>query len=375
MVKIGVLTSSRADFGVYLPLLKAFKAEEDIQFEIIAFGTHLSTLHGYTIDEIEKNNFNVKHKISSLISDDSENAIATSAALTMLKFADFWSNHKTHFDIVLCLGDRYEMFSAVIAGVPFGIKFVHFYGGDFSKGAIDNVYRDSMTHCSIMHFTSTNECANRVKQMVTDYFSIDVVGILSIEELGNMKLLTIDEFLIKWRINLRLPTILITFHPETVCPENNLQYSQVIFETLSDIQKSYQLVITMPNADTNGSWYRKTFEKLKTKYPDKIHLIENFGLQSYFSCMKYSKLMIGNTSSGISESASFNKYFINVGDRQIGRLLGNNVIPVPYNKETIINEIQKTAEKDDYTEKNIYKKEDALKIIIDRIKSFKIEHI
>jgi len=130
MVKIGVLTSSRADFGVYLPLLRAFQNDKEISFEIIAFGTHLSNLHGYTINEIEKSNFKVKYKIRSLISDDSENAVATSAALTSLKFSDFWENHKNEFDVVLCLGDRYEMFSAVISGIPFGIKFAHFYGGE-----------------------------------------------------------------------------------------------------------------------------------------------------------------------------------------------------------------------------------------------------
>jgi GDP/UDP-N,N'-diacetylbacillosamine 2-epimerase (hydrolysing) len=370
MVRIGVLTSSRADFGVYLPLLKAFKKDTEICFEIIAFGTHLSNFHGYTINEIEKNDFEIKYKISSLISDDTENAIATSAALTSLKFADFWTNHKDEFDVVLCLGDRFEMFSAVVAGIPFGIKFAHFYGGDYSQGAIDNVYRDSLTHCSDIHFTSTQECADRVKQMVKNFVSIDVIGILSIEELENMNLLSLDDFFEKWNINIRLPTILGTFHPETIHPENNIQYSKIVFETLAIIQKSFQLVITMPNADTNGIIFRKMFEKLKLDFSKRVHLIENFGLQSYFSCMKHSKLMIGNSSSGISEAASFNKYFISIGNRQKGRRLGPNVISVPFDKKMIVNAIMKTMQLGEYFGENIYKKNEALKLISYRLKSF-----
>lgn len=371
MVRIGVLTSSRADFGVYLPLLKAFQNDKEIDFEIIAFGTHLSNFHGYTIKEIEENNIRVGYKIASLISDDSENAIATSAALTSLKFADFWANHKNEFDVVLCLGDRYEMFSAVISGIPFGIKFAHFYGGDYSEGAIDNVYRDAMTHCSVFHFTSSQEYADRVRKMVKNFISVDVIGILSIEELENMKLLTLDEFFQKWNIDLKIPTILVTIHPETIHPENNLQYSKVIFETLEVIHKAYQLVITMPNADTNGIMYRKTFEKLKNSFPNQIHLIENFGLQSYFSCMKLSKLMIGNTSSGISEAATFNKYFINIGDRQGGRQKGPNVISVPFKTEQIINEIQNTLQRGEYYGGNIFKKEGSLQLIIHKLKTYK----
>jgi len=371
MVKIGVLTSSRADFGVYLPLLRAFQNDKEISFEIIAFGTHLSNLHGYTINEIEKSNFKVKYKIRSLISDDSENAVATSAALTSLKFSDFWENHKNEFDVVLCLGDRYEMFSAVISGIPFGIKFAHFYGGDYSEGAIDNVYRDALTHCSDLHFTSTQECASRVRKMVKNSVSIDVVGILSIEELENMKLLTLDEFSKKWNIDLKNPTILVSIHPETIHPENNLQFSQVVFETLEIVQKSHQLVITMPNADTNGNMYRRTFEKLNKNYPNQIHVLENLGLQSYFTCMKYAKLMIGNTSSGISEAASFNKYFINIGKRQEGRIKGLNVISVPFEKDLIIYEIEKTIQLGDFSGGNIYKKEGALQLIIRKLKEFK----
>ncbi len=372
MVRIGVLTSSRADFGVYLPLLRAFQQDNDIIFDLIVFGTHLSQIHGYTINNILEENFRVNYRIPTVIADDTENAIATSAALTSLKFADFWANHNDNFDIVLCLGDRYEMFAAVISGVPFGVKFAHLYGGDQSLGAIDNVYRDGMTHASVMHFTSTQRNAERIKRMVNSYYSIDVVGVLSLEDIENLDLLSIEEFKHKWLIDMELPTILVTFHPETIHPENNKYHALIIYEVLKDLVSSFQLVITMPNADTAGKYYRKTYYNLKQEYEDKIHLIETFGTQSYFTCMKHSQLMIGNTSSGISESGSFNKYFLNIGERQIGREFGPNVFSCPYDKNKILEKIQEITQLGKYKGINIYHKNGAIHVILAKLKNFKV---
>ncbi|RPH30789.1 MAG: UDP-N-acetylglucosamine 2-epimerase (hydrolyzing) [Bacteroidales bacterium] len=369
MVKIGVLTSSRADFGVYLPLLKAFKIDPEVSFEIIAFGTHLSNLHGRTIEEIFQAGFTVHSTISSILTDDSEEAIASSAAFTSLKFASFWANHKNDFDIVLCIGDRYEMFAAVIAGVPFGIKFAHFYGGDYSNGAIDNIYRDSISHASTVHFTSSQRCAERVKLLKGNIESVDIIGLLSLDELEKQELLSLDEFKSKWLIDLTVPTILVAFHPETVHPEKNIEHVQVVYEVLNAIQRDFQIVITMPNADTFSSKFRKVFEKIKTKFPRKVFLIENFGIQSYFTCMKAALLMIGNTSSGLSEAASFNKYFINIGDRQNGREIGSNVINVDFKKEEIIRRIYSTIDLGQYQGINIYKQSSAVARILTRLKS------
>ena len=142
-MRIGVLTSSRADFGIYLPLLNLIKLDTFFKLEIIAFGTHLSQLHGYTVHEIEENGFDHIQKIPSLISNDSESSISSSYGLTVLKFADFWHNNK--YDLVFCLGDRFEMSAAVQAGIPFGINYAHIHGGETTLGAIDNVYRHQIS--------------------------------------------------------------------------------------------------------------------------------------------------------------------------------------------------------------------------------------
>lgn len=370
MVRIGVLTSSRADFGVYLPLLKAFRDDEYIHCEIIAFGTHLSTNHGYTINEIKDSGFDVKYTISSILDKDNEEAIATSAANTSLKFSTFWAGNKNKFDIVFCLGDRFEMFAAVLAGVPFGVKFAHLYGGDHSFGAIDNVYRDCITHASFFHFPSTIKCAERVKQLKEANDKIIPVGILSIEDIESMELLSINEFNKKWKVNLEIPTILTTIHPETIEAHNNVNYSMIIKEVIEQLQQQYQVIITMPNADTNGSIYRNIYSEVKIKFPERVFLFENLGIKSYFSCMKHSILMIGNTSSGLSEAPTFNKYFINIGNRQKGREFGGNVINVDFNVDRILESIKTAISHGKYTGINIYKQDGAIKKIISAVKSY-----
>lgn len=368
MINVGVLTSSRADFGIYLPLIRKMKIDQDIDYTIIAFGTHVSKFHGYTLNEILENDLEVKYTIPTLLSSESEEGISTSTALCSLKFSSFWAQHKKDFDIIFCLGDRYEMFAAVSAGVPFGVKFAHLYGGDKSLGVIDNMYRDSLTHFSTLHFTSTESCANRVEDLKAGNDLVEVVGLLSLDDIEDVQLLSVEEFREQWQIDLKKPTILITIHPETVSPERNRKYAQELVHSFLILSKDYQLVITLPNADTEGYVYRECFEKLKRMVPDKIFLIEHFGRTSYFSCMKHCQLLIGNSSSGISEAASFNRYVINVGDRQKGRETGPNTFNARFDATEIVTLTSRIAKDPVYEGENIYRRTGGVEKIIKRIK-------
>ena len=167
-MKIAVLTSSRADYGIYLPLLDALKKENDIILEIITFGTHLSRFHGYSIEGVQNDNYATIHQINSLLVTDDEASIATSYGMTVLKFSDFWS--KNTYDLVFSLGDRFEMSAAVQAGIPFQVKFAHIHGGETTLGAIDNIYRHQITIASSYHFTAT-------------YFLNDAASIIPLEVL------------------------------------------------------------------------------------------------------------------------------------------------------------------------------------------------
>lgn len=364
IVHIAVLSSSRADFGIYLPLLrKILQSKHVFDLKIIAFGSHLSKFHGHTRDEMLLHGFKPDFEIATLLTNDRPDDISTAYALTALKFADFWSYHAKDFDWVLCLGDRFEMAAAVAAGIPFAINFAHIHGGETTLGAIDNIYRHSITLASKLHFVSAFPFRQKIKELTGTDENTFVTGALSLDHLDELKLLSPDDFLEKWHIDLNKPTILITIHPETVAYDKNEIYALECGHALNVLSKRFQLIITMPNADTNGTIYRNMFEKLKDFNNSEIYLIENFGTQSYFTCMKYCKLMIGNSSSGILEAASFQKYVINLGDRQMGRLSGRNVINVPFDRGMIIEKAEKYATMC-FEESNLYKLGNASSIIL-----------
>jgi GDP/UDP-N,N'-diacetylbacillosamine 2-epimerase (hydrolysing) len=367
MIRVGVLTSSRADYGIYLPLLKAIKNDSDFELRLIVFGTHLSKFHGYTLKEIELDGFVPYATLESLLVGDTPNAISSTFGLTNLKFADFWNYHRNEFDVVFALGDRFEMAAAVIAAIPYGIKFAHFHGGETTLEAIDNVYRHSITLASKWHLVATEDYKARVKELVGTNDKCIVSGSLSLVNLQQMELISLDRFHQKWGIDLSIPSMLISLHPETVAYNKNEKFAseaQVAFKTLCN---DFQLIITMPNADTSGTILRKTYQVLKDSRPERIFLIENFGTQSFFSCMKNVGLIVGNSSSGIIEAASFGKYVINIGDRQKGRLTSENIIHVPFYSERIIQSVKQNYGKC-FTGKNIYYQKDTVQKIMDFLK-------
>ncbi len=361
--KILVLSSSRADYGIYLPLLKELRLTDEIDFEILAFGTHLSVKHGYTINQILKDGFSVLHQVEVPFEHDGPEDIALCYAKTVEQFSKFWAKNGKNYDWILVLGDRFEMAAAVAAGIPFVLPFAHIHGGETTLGAIDNIYRHFITLSSSLHFVSLPIFKERVNEIVGEQARCFVIGALGLDNLSQIPLLSPDEFYQKWQIDLTKPSLLITIHPETVAFDDNITFANESESALLQLANQYQLIVTMPNADTNGNLYRKMFQTLKEKYPTQVHLIENFGTESYFTAMKHVGLMLGNTSSGITEGASFQKYVLNIGDRQKGRIAGENVIHTSFNSKEIIENVNQYFGKS-YTENSIYFKGGAAKIIV-----------
>lgn len=367
-MKVGVLTSSRADFGIYLPLLKALKVDATVALRIIAFGTHCSKFHGETVREIRDEGFTQIDEIKTTLASDDENSIATSYGLTVLKFADYWNLNK--FDLVFCLGDRYEMSAAVQAGIPFRVRFAHLHGGEDTLGAIDNIYRHQITLASTFHFTSTDIYADKVKSLIGTDENIFNVGALSLDGIKEPDLVSEGEFRKHFKIPLSLPYLLITFHPETMNPERNEDYAKEMFAGLGLLAVDHFLIVTMPNADTRGSVFREYIQKLKAEIGDRIITVENFGKKYYFTAMEYSKILVGNTSSGIIEAASFKKFVVNVGDRQKGRAQSQNIINADFNKDSIVESVKLALEKGEFSGANIYYKERPAMNIINAIKEY-----
>ncbi len=291
-----------------------------------------------------------------MLSGDSPNAISTAMALTSLKFADFWRDHKKDFDLIFCLGDRYEMFAAVYAGIPFNIPFAHIHGGEKTSGAIDNIFRHAITLASKFHFVSCEEHKKRVSTLIEYEDNIFNVGSLSLDNLYSNPIFSKDEFLERFDVNLNTPTILVTVHPETTYPEKNTNYVIEIANALYELRK-YQVIITLPNADTYGSVIRSRFSQLAEESGNRIICIENLGSQYYFTAMKYCSFLMGNTSSGIIEAASFHKWVINLGDRQNGRQQSKNIMNIPFEKELILQMVSNIEKNPEYLGSNIYYKE------------------
>lgn len=366
-MKIGVLTSSRADYGIYFPLLEEIKHDSYFDLQIIAFGTHLSKGHGYTISEIVNDGYKTIHQITSLISDDSEDSIASSYGLTILKFSQFWKEN--NFDLVLCLGDRFEMSAAVQAGIVFRVNFVHIHGGETTLGAIDNVYRHQITLASKIHLAATKVFSKKIAQLIGTSNSVYTVGSLSLDNIKNFEPLEKKTFFKKFKI----PTnefVLVTFHSETVNIENNELFSSEMNKALEEILKKMTVVITMPNADTMGSIYRTKINILKLAYPDRLICIENFGKKNYFSAMYYSSFLLGNTSSGILEAATFEKYVVNVGDRQKGRLQSKNILNAKFEFSDIMKSVDMALSLKVFKGINLYYQKDSVKKVIYLLKSY-----
>lgn len=371
-MKVVALSSSRADYGIYLPLFKELASDNYFDFSIIAFGTHTSRHHGYTVQNILEDGFKVSHQVESLILGDTPEAIAGAIGLTVLKFSSIWSELANDIDLILCLGDRYEMFAAVAASVPFNIKVAHIHGGETTSGAIDNSMRSCLTTMSSYHFASTSNHVKRISELTGSSENVFNVGALSLDNIQDVQLLSAEEFEIKYGINMLQPTILFTFHPETINPHNNLAHTTTLIQTLRDLLDDFNLVLTMPNADTFGSLVREKLNEFVDQFPDKVYSIENFGTKGYFSCMNLSACVLGNSSSGIIEAASFGKYVVNVGERQAGRDAGANVISVPIEKASIINAVRSIVGKR-YNGKNIYYAGGAKAIITETLKSINYE--
>jgi GDP/UDP-N,N'-diacetylbacillosamine 2-epimerase (hydrolysing) len=289
-------------------------------------------------------------------------------ALTSLKFADFWKEHQHDFDLVFCLGDRYEMFAAITAGIPFNIPFAHLHGGEKTLGAIDNIFRHAITLASKYHFVSCKEHGERVAELTESKDNIFDIGALSLDNLNSLPLLSKDDFFSRFELDLNLQTILVTVHPETVTPEMNGMYVDELAETLLSL-KNYQVIITLPNADTNGTLIRKRLLQLPAESFYRILCFENLGSQGYFTAMKYCSFLLGNTSSGIIEAASFGKYVINLGNRQEGRKQSQNIFNVPFKRAMIMQAVTEIEKEPVYSGENIYYKGNAASTICSILKN------
>jgi GDP/UDP-N,N'-diacetylbacillosamine 2-epimerase (hydrolysing) len=260
------------------------------------------------------------------------------------------------------------MFAAVSASVPFGIKIIHISGGEETLGAIDNVYRHALTLMADIHFTNTKGNALRVQQIKGSTKNIYHTGSLAIDNIRQTKLLSAKEFQLKFNFDIEEPFVLFTFHPETVNHKLNITYSEVLKKVLIALKEN--VLVTMPNADTMGNTIRMKLKEAAMQ-SGKIKLIESLGSSGYYTALSKCKFVMGNSSSGIVEAASFGKYVLNIGDRQKGRERGKNIIDVPVDLKRILHCTKDIIKKRNDIASNIYGDGKAAKRMLAVIKHIK----
>ena len=350
-MKIGILTSSRADYGIYQPLLKKLKADARFKMEIIAFGMHLLKEQGNTIEDIRKDDYPEIHLVGAMPKNDKIFDIAYGYGALLSDFAHFWKQY--NFDLIFALGDRWEMAAAVQSSIPYELKIAHVHGGETTLGATDNIYRHQISLAAHYHFTAAEPFSARVKSLVDKNDGVYTVGSISLEDLKILELPDWSE--VKVHFNIPFDEfILVTFHPESVGSSMNEYYAKLTYGVLEELSKRHNILITAANSDVMGSLFNQQFELLQEQHPKKIKLVSALGKLNYFKAMQQCSFMLGNTSSGIVEAASFKKWVLNVGDRQKGRLRNENVIDVPFETEKILHAVSQVGNRDDYKGDNKY---------------------
>ena len=336
-MKICIVTGTRAEYGLLYWTIKKLKSEIFFIVQICVTGMHLSPEFGSTFKQIEEDGFVIDKKVEMLLSSDSANGISKSIGLGIISFTDVFSDLKP--DLVLILGDRFEIFAAATAAMIAKIPIAHCHGGEATEGLIDEPIRHSITKMSHLHFTSTEEYRKRVIQLGEQPNSVFNVGALGIENINKLKLLNKSDFEKSIGFKLLKQTFLITFHPVTL--ENSTAEGQFV-NLLSAIKKypNTTYIFTMPNADNDGRVIIKLIQNFVANNKNTAIAFTSLGQLRYLSAIKHVDLVIGNSSSGLIEAPSFKKPTINIGDRQRGRVYGLSVINCKPSEKEIIESIK-----------------------------------
>ena len=337
MRKICVVTGTRAEYGLLRWVMEGIRNSSELNLQVIATGMHLSPEFGLTYREIEKDGFRIDRKVEMLLSSDTPIGITKSMGLGMIGFADALNEFKP--DLLLVLGDRYEIIVAASAAMVARIPIAHLHGGEATEGAFDEAIRHSITKMSHLHFVAAEEYRQRVIQLGENPNQVFHVGGLGIDNIVRLKLLNREELEDSLDFKLGSKNLLVTYHSVTL--EHGLASNQM-GELLAALEKldDVTLIFTMPNSDTDGRILFQVIEDFVARNP-RAKVFTSLGQLCYLSCIKHVDGVVGNSSSGLTEVPTFRKGTINIGDRQRGRLKAKSVIDCDPKEASISSAIQK----------------------------------
>lgn len=371
MKRIGIMTGTRAEYGLLKSLMQEINKDNDLELYLIVSGMHLSPEFGMTYKEIEEDGFEINAKVEMLLSSDSPAGISKSIGLGVIGFADEFQ--RADLDMLILLGDRYEALSAAISAMVMRIPIAHLHGGELTEGAIDEGIRHSITKMSYLHFTSTEQYRNRVIQLGENPERVFYVGALGVENIKKINLMTKEELERSIHFEIDENTVVVTYHPVTL--ENNTVEEQFLnLLKVLDRNPKIRMIFTKANADTNGRIVNELIDKYAAQNSERACAFMSLGQKRYLSALKYCRIVIGNSSSGIIEAPSFGKPIINIGDRQKGRICADSVINCGYTQQEI-QQAMETALTEEFENKarncrNPYEKENTAANIISVIKDY-----
>ncbi len=338
---ICVVTATRAEYGLLKPLIFKLKEDKDIDLKMAVTGMHLSPEFGLTYKEVINDNIDIDEKIEILMSSDTNVGVCKSMAMAMMSFCEYFNRIKP--DMIIILGDRYEIFSIASVATVLNIPLAHIHGGELTEGAYDDVFRHSITKISYLHFTSWEAYRKRVIQLGEDPKRVFNVGAIGLDSIKSIKLLSLNELEESIDFKLDKKFGIVTFHPVTLEIGAAEEQCNELLMALDNFN-NMKFIITKANSDTDGRIINKLIEEYASRNKERILVVSSLGQLRYLSAMKYSSMVIGNSSSGIIEAPSFKVPTVNIGSRQKGRIKARSVIDCEVKKDEIILAINKALD-------------------------------
>ena len=374
MRKICVVTGSRAEYGILRGLMKAIKEDPLLTLQVIATNQHLSKLQGETYKEIERDGFTIDYKVYMADDEAPDNANTTAKAISrgIRGFADAFDDLQP--DLLLILGDRYEMLAVASSALIYKIPIAHLHGGEITEGAFDDAIRHAITKMSHLHFASTEVYRKRVIQLGEQPDRVFNVGALGVENVMKNEFMSKEEIEQSLNFQFTDKCFLCTYHPVTL---SNMSSEIQVLNLLAalDSYKDYHIIFTYSNSDTNFQIIIKRIQEYVDQNRGRCIFIPSLGQRRYFSALKYVKAVLGNSSSGIIEVPSFGIPTLDIGDRQKGRIAADSVVHCGYYTEEIIHGLEKVISYKTRTINNPYYKEGTCDAILKVIKTYPFENI
>lgn len=368
MRKVCVITATRAEYGLLKPLMQLIKESNQLQLQTVVTGAHLSPEFGLTYKNIENEGFVIDEKVEILLSSDTPSSIAKTMGMAMMGMADILPRLKP--DLIVILGDRYEMLSIASAATIFKIPIAHLHGGEITEGAYDDAIRHSITKMSHLHFTSTEEYRKRIIQMGENPENVFNVGAIGLDNIRDLKLLSKKELENDLEIKFKKYNYQVTFHPETLGNLSSAEQFQNLLNVIEKQEDSF-FVFTKANADTDGRIINQMIDDFVKKHSNIAKAFNSLGTLRFLSTVKICTAIVGNSSSGILEAPSLCTPTINIGDRQKGRTQASCVINVDHSEVDILSGfelVKKNISENKLSEvKNPYDKGGAAKEILNKI--------